>query len=112
MPEDRRGTEGSCRQHTRRNRGVSQRLRESHYREVDRGSRQRRRRRRWLVRQSSQEKEKKKKSEEERKARKEKKRRLEVANGSKPMEIHADSDSSAASTPTVDTAPRPQLTPT
>jgi len=57
-------------------------------------------------RDASKKKEKKKKSEEERKARKEKKRRLEVANGSKPMEIFADSDSSVPSTPTVDTAPR------
>lgn len=39
-------------------------------------------------------KEKKKKSEEERKARKEKKRKLAEANGTIPMEIHVDSDSS------------------
>ncbi|KAK0635894.1 hypothetical protein B0T17DRAFT_612701 [Bombardia bombarda] len=39
-------------------------------------------------------KEKKKKSEEERKARKEKKRKLAEANGTIPMEIHMDSDSS------------------
>jgi hypothetical protein len=47
-------------------------------------------------------KEKKKKSEEERKARKEKKRRQAEANGTIPMELHYDSDSSSGATP-----PRP-----
>ncbi len=57
-------------------------------------------------------KEKKKRNEEERRGRKERKRKLAEANGSMPMEIYLDSDSSAASTPTTDTAPRPQLMPT
>lgn len=43
-------------------------------------------------------KEKKKKSEEERKARKEKKRKLAESNGTIPMEIHPDSDSSGSCT--------------
>jgi len=57
-------------------------------------------------------KEKKKKSEEERKARKEKKRKLAEANGSIPMEIHVDSDSSGTTTPTEVSSPRVQLVPT
>ena len=56
-------------------------------------------------------KDKKKKSEEERKTRKEKKRRLAEANGTIPMEIHFDSDSSESSTPTSE-GPRPQNMPT
>ena len=60
----------------------------------------------------SKKKDKKKKSDEERKARKEKKRKLAEANGSIPMEIHLDSDSSTASTPTTDFTPRAQLVPT
>lgn len=57
-------------------------------------------------------KEKKKKSEEERKARKEKKRKLAEANGTIPMEIHYDSDSSAESTLTADGPKHPQVLPT
>jgi hypothetical protein len=57
-------------------------------------------------------KKEKRKHEEEKKAKKEeKKRMIEVANGSKPMEIQADGASSGASTPT-DGHPRAQLTPT
>ncbi|TPX18424.1 uncharacterized protein E0L32_011665 [Thyridium curvatum] len=59
----------------------------------------------------SKKKEKKKKSEEERKARKEKKRKLAEANGSIPMEIHADSDSSSEE-PVAGHAPRVQYIPT
>lgn len=44
-------------------------------------------------------KEKKKRSEDERKARKERKRQVAEANGSIPMEIHLDSDSSAETAP-------------
>ncbi|KAK3493769.1 hypothetical protein B0T13DRAFT_474444 [Neurospora crassa] len=54
-------------------------------------------------------KEKKKKSEEERKARKEKKRKLAEANGTIPMEIHVDSDSSDDGGSTA--PPQPQLQP-
>jgi hypothetical protein len=57
-------------------------------------------------------KEKKKKSEEERKARKEKKRKLAEANGTIPMEIRYDSDSSSGSTHTPDRPKSPQVTPT
>jgi hypothetical protein len=57
-------------------------------------------------------KEKKKKSEEERKARKEKKRKLAEANGTIPMEIRYDSDSSAESTLTADGPKPPQVLPT
>jgi hypothetical protein len=57
-------------------------------------------------------KEKKKKSEEERKARKEKKRKLAEANGTIPMEIRYDSDSSSGSTHTADRPKSPQVMPT
>ncbi|KAB5525712.1 hypothetical protein GE09DRAFT_1229495 [Coniochaeta sp. 2T2.1] len=57
-------------------------------------------------------KEKKKKSEEERKARKEKKRKLAEANGTIPMEIYYDSDSSSGSTHTADRPKSPQVMPT
>lgn len=57
-------------------------------------------------------KEKKKKSEEERKARKEKKRKLAEANGTIPMEIYYDSDSSSGSTHTADRPKSPQVRPT
>ncbi|OIW23596.1 RNI-like protein [Coniochaeta ligniaria NRRL 30616] len=57
-------------------------------------------------------KEKKKKSEEERKARKEKKRKLAEANGTIPMEIYYDSDSSSGSTHTADGPRSPQVMPT
>jgi hypothetical protein len=57
-------------------------------------------------------KEKKKKSEEERKARKEKKRKLAEANGTIPMEIYYDSDSSSGSTHTADRPKSPQVAPT
>ena len=57
-------------------------------------------------------KEKKKKSEEERKARKEKKRKLAEANGTIPMEIRYDSDSSSGSTHTADKPKSPQVMPT
>lgn len=57
-------------------------------------------------------KEKKKKSEEERKARKEKKRKLAEANGTIPMEIHYDSDSSTGSNNTADRPRSPQVVPT
>lgn len=57
-------------------------------------------------------KEKKKKSEEERKARKEKKRKLAEANGTIPMEIRYDSESSAESTLTADAPKPPQVLPT
>ena len=57
-------------------------------------------------------KEKKKKSEEERKARKEKKRKLAEANGTIPMEIHYDSDSSSSITFARPETPRTQMAPT
>lgn len=57
-------------------------------------------------------KEKKKKSEEERKARKEKKRKLAEANGTIPMEIRYDSDSSSGSTHSAGTPKPPQVVPT
>ncbi|KAK3996761.1 hypothetical protein QBC44DRAFT_137992 [Cladorrhinum sp. PSN332] len=58
-------------------------------------------------------KEKKKKSEEERKARKEKRRRQAEANGTIPMELRYDSDSSTDSVPsTTQTKPAPQIMPT
>lgn len=53
-------------------------------------------------------KEKKKKSEEERKARKEKKRKLAEANGTIPMEIHVDSDSSDDGSTTAPAQKQPQ----
>lgn len=53
-------------------------------------------------------KEKKKKSEEERKARKEKKRKLAEANGTIPMEIHVDSDSSDDGNTTAPEQKQPQ----
>ncbi|GAB1315149.1 Microtubules assembly and stabilization protein [Madurella fahalii] len=57
-------------------------------------------------------KEKKKKSEEERKARKEKRRRQAEANGTIPMELYYDSDSSSSGTPPQPGTPRTQTTPT
>ncbi|KAK3326474.1 hypothetical protein B0H66DRAFT_600594 [Apodospora peruviana] len=60
----------------------------------------------------SKKKEKKKKSEEERKARKEKKRKLAEANGTIPMEIHMDSDSSSCETVPRPETPRTQAVPT
>ncbi|KAK4236122.1 hypothetical protein C8A03DRAFT_45845 [Achaetomium macrosporum] len=57
-------------------------------------------------------KEKKKKSEEERKARKEKKRRQAEANGTIPMELHYDSDSSSSATPPRPGTPKTQAAPT
>jgi hypothetical protein len=59
----------------------------------------------------SRKKEKKKKSEEERKARKEKKRKLAEANGTIPMEIYNDSDSSGLSSPSTE-GPKAQVVPT
>ncbi|KAK4229643.1 hypothetical protein QBC38DRAFT_98843 [Podospora fimiseda] len=61
----------------------------------------------------SKKKEKKKKSEEERKARKEKRRRQAEANGTIPMELRYDSDSSTDSVPsTTQAKPAPQTMPT
>ncbi|KLU86342.1 hypothetical protein MAPG_05356 [Magnaporthiopsis poae ATCC 64411] len=57
-------------------------------------------------------KEKKKKSEEERKARKEKKRKLAESNGTIPMEIHLDSDSSGSCTGENSSSGRSQSVPT
>lgn len=57
-------------------------------------------------------KEKKKKSEEERKARKEKKRKQAEANGTIPMEIYYESDSSSSGTYTRPETPRAQMMPT
>jgi hypothetical protein len=57
-------------------------------------------------------KEKKKKSEEERKARKEKRRKQAEANGSIPMELHYDTDSSSCATTPRAGTPRPQSAPT
>jgi len=57
-------------------------------------------------------KEKKKKSEEERKARKEKKRKQAEANGTIPMEIYYDSDSSSSITFARPETPRTQMAPT
>ncbi|KAK0720871.1 hypothetical protein B0H67DRAFT_206201 [Lasiosphaeris hirsuta] len=56
-------------------------------------------------------KDKKKKSEEERKARKEKRRKLAEANGTIPMELYLDSDSSTSTVPPPET-PRIQAVPT
>ncbi|KAL1842170.1 hypothetical protein VTJ49DRAFT_5943 [Mycothermus thermophilus] len=62
---------------------------------------------------SEKKKEKKKKSEEERKARKEKRRRQAEANGTIPMELHYDSDStSSGTTPRPDTPSRSKSLPT
>lgn len=63
----------------------------------------------------SKKKEKKKRSEEERKARKEKKRKLAEANGSIPMEIHYDSESTdegSAPTPGIDPPAKTSSKPT
>ncbi|KAK3358919.1 hypothetical protein B0T25DRAFT_79898 [Lasiosphaeria hispida] len=60
----------------------------------------------------SKKKDKKKKSEEERKARKEKKRKLAEANGTIPMELYLDSDSSASTIPPPPETPRIQAVPT
>lgn len=57
-------------------------------------------------------KEKKKKSEEERKARKEKRRKQAEANGTIPMELHYDSDSSSSSSGFHPSATRTQNVPT
>ena len=57
-------------------------------------------------------KEKKKKSEEDRKARKEKKRKLAEANGTIPMEIRLDSDSSDESSTPASETPKVQQMPT
>ncbi|KAK4211418.1 hypothetical protein QBC37DRAFT_446192 [Rhypophila decipiens] len=57
-------------------------------------------------------KDKKKKSEEERKARKEKKRKLAEANGTIPMEIYYESDSSSSGSYTRPETPRAQMVPT
>lgn len=57
-------------------------------------------------------KEKKKRSEEERKARKEKKRKLAEANGTVPVELVRDGDSSGANTPNGAGTPKTQASPT
>ena len=57
-------------------------------------------------------KEKKKKSEEERKARKEKRRKQAEANGTVPMELHYDTDSSSSGTSPHPTANKIQTAPT
>ncbi|CZR53437.1 probable GIP3 Glc7-interacting protein whose overexpression relocalizes Glc7p from the nucleus [Phialocephala subalpina] len=57
-------------------------------------------------------KEKKKRSEEERKARKEKKRKLAEANGTVPVELVRDGDSSGTNTPNGTGTPRTQASPT
>ncbi|KAK0726970.1 hypothetical protein B0T26DRAFT_640113 [Lasiosphaeria miniovina] len=57
-------------------------------------------------------KEKKKKSEEERKARKERKRKLAEANGTIPMEIYVDSDSSSSGSIPRPSTPKTQAVPT
>ncbi|KAK4158526.1 hypothetical protein C8A00DRAFT_39240 [Chaetomidium leptoderma] len=61
---------------------------------------------------SDKKKEKKKKSEEERKARKEKKRKQAEANGSIPMELYYDSDSSSSGTTPRPGTPKLQVLPT
>ncbi|EJT77171.1 hypothetical protein GGTG_07083 [Gaeumannomyces tritici R3-111a-1] len=61
---------------------------------------------------STKKKDKKKKSEEERKARKEKKRKLAETNGTIPMEIHLDSDSSGSCTGENSSSGRSQSVPT